>query len=208
MGIAPFGSYIDNRLPDRPLLEVNTKKEWADGGMRNGVHIPHQSPIEVYLDVFIRRFPKPTCRDCGRQIEYGEVVGDASYRGRGMHCINCLALPEGIIEAWRFTYPMKRKSRKNPTGKKYVYVVNFASAIKDYVALLDQSFSGYLAEKLWSSADLPPVDDTCKTCDGSGEVAGNYSADDGVDTCPDCGGKGHGVISEEDEPSNHINDQA
>ena len=37
----------------------------------------------------------------------------------------------------------------------------------------------------------------CPTCDGSGEVAGNYFAEDGMETCPDCGGKGHGVVSDE-----------
>lgn len=41
--------------------------------------------------------------------------------------------------------------------------------------------------------------DTCTTCDGSGEVAGNYFAEDGMDTCPGCGGRGHGVVSDEFE---------
>lgn len=39
--------------------------------------------------------------------------------------------------------------------------------------------------------------DVCTTCDGSGEVAGNYFAEDGMETCPSCGGRGHGVVSDE-----------
>ena len=30
----------------------------------------------------------------------------------------------------------------------------------------------------------------CQTCEGSGELAGDYFAEDGIAPCPDCGGKG------------------
>lgn len=33
-------------------------------------------------------------------------------------------------------------------------------------------------------------DDGCPDCDGTGEVAGDYSSEDGVTTCQRCGGKG------------------
>ena len=39
-----------------------------------------------------------------------------------------------------------------------------------------------------------PESDVCTTCDGSGEVSGNHFAEDGMETCPDCGGKGNGVV--------------
>jgi len=32
--------------------------------------------------------------------------------------------------------------------------------------------------------------DPCPDCDGTGEVAGNYSSEDGMTTCESCGGKG------------------
>lgn len=33
-------------------------------------------------------------------------------------------------------------------------------------------------------------DEICPECDGSGEVAGDYFADDGMTTCSRCGGRG------------------
>ena len=34
--------------------------------------------------------------------------------------------------------------------------------------------------------------ETCKACDGSGEVGGCYDQDDGMTTCNECGGTGNG----------------
>jgi hypothetical protein len=31
-----------------------------------------------------------------------------------------------------------------------------------------------------------PADETCTLCGGSGEVAGDYFADDGMQPCPEC----------------------
>jgi len=105
---------FSNDIPFPDFIEVQTIRKFHRGMLRNGIHEGEEISLDVYLDIYHGR-SKTLCRSCGSDIKPGDICGDGNYKGDGIHCVNCIAVPP-TVEGWEITYKMKRKSRQHPSG--------------------------------------------------------------------------------------------
>jgi len=111
-----------------PYYEVKTKKEFDRGSAVNGTHIPKFVKIELTLDIY--RGHGTICYSCHGLIKKGELVGKEMWSAS--HCRNCIEIPTEPIEVWNIAYTMKRRSRKNPSGKVELMLIATPEKLEEF----------------------------------------------------------------------------
>lgn len=119
-------------LPFRPFEKAHTKRTHPRGYMVNGVHIPNYIQLEVTLDVV--EYNPRVCQSCWRDIAIGEIVG-REMLGAGVHCCDCINVPDGI-KVWHVSWPIARRTRRNPDGRRHMTLVCTADHLNAYVTEL------------------------------------------------------------------------
>jgi hypothetical protein len=128
----PFGPFG----PFGPFIDTYTNKKFNRGDMTNGVHQDRWIKLSVTLYLAGRSF---RCHSCGRTIEKGEIYGHETVGDS--FCRNCIEIPVDVY-AWKVTYKLKRRSRRNPDGFKTLYVVNTREKFNQYLRELTIALGG------------------------------------------------------------------
>ncbi len=128
----PLGAF-GGRMTFRPFCTVKTFKTFDKGYAINGVHQPKFIQVDVTLDLSKGEM---TCRSCGGKIKVGEIFGNGFFEFNGPHCVDCIAMPEGI-EVVHVVYQV-RKSKNRPDGIERVLVVHQRREIDEFVCALQE----------------------------------------------------------------------
>ena len=122
---------IASDFPIRPFTQTKTKRTFSRGYSLNGVHHPRFMQIDVTLYV-IERGPR-TRQSCNREIAVGEIAG-CELPGLGFHCADCIEPVD--VQAFRVTWPLRRRTPRHPDGIRHELVVCSADQLNGYVQAL------------------------------------------------------------------------
>jgi len=125
--------YFTNDMPLPVRIHGLTKNPVSIQKMVNGYSFSENSYREVVAHYF-EYSPAYVCHACKHEIEAGEIGARDWYRESDTYCIGCVSF-SAPVRAIKYTYRLKRKSQKNPSG-----------IVTDIDVFTDETFSRYKAD--------------------------------------------------------------